>query len=415
MSAVEDFGDAQSLDIVGAECIAFVGDNQTHGVVSDVAREYFPNVVVRDGDPSDALAFLSEAPAPKVLIVDLGDDDQAMSTMLSFTTAFPEDTRLIGIGELNDIELYRELTNAGVTDYLVKPVSERALAAAFKKTEEPPDPGTSAGREKKDTKNIVVLGTRGGVGSSTLAVNLSWLFAEVYKKKTALVDLDLEFGTVALSLDLEPSRGLREALENPNRIDSLFIASATSKLTNNLSVMATEEALSGDITCESEAIEILFETIARGNDCIVVDLPRPAFAMRYPTLQAANHIVLVCELSLAGLRDTIRLLGNVEESAKGKPITVVANHSGGAQQAMRLPDFQSALGRKVDLVIPDDPKAFNEAANNGKPVVHCAVRSKAAKGFQDLAEKIVGKPPVKSKKGSGAKISLAGFGKRSKK
>ena len=415
MSAIEEFADTQQLDIVGAECIAFVADNQTHGVVTDVARDFFPNVVVRDGDPSDALAYLSEAPAPKVLIVDLGDNDQPMSTMLSFTTAFTEETRLIGIGEINDVELYRELTSAGVTDYLVKPVSEKALVAAIKKTEEPLDPSVTAGKERRETKNVVVLGTRGGVGSSTVAVNLSWLFAESYQQKTALVDLDLEFGTVALSLDLEPTRGLREALENPNRIDSLFIASATAKLTNNLSVMATEEALSGDISTQSEAIEILFQTIARGNDCIVVDLPRPAFAMRNPTLQAATHIVLVCELSLAGLRDTIRLLGNVEEAAKGKPITVVANHSGGAQQAMRLPDFQKALGRKVDLVIPDEPKAFNEAANNGKPIVHCAARSKAAKGFQDLAEKIQGKPKGKGKSASGRKNPFAGFGKRSKK
>ena len=415
MSAIEEFADSHSLDIVGAECIAFVADNQTHGVVEDVARDFFPNVVVRDGDPSDALAFLSESPAPKVLIVDLGDSDQALSTMLSFTSAFTEETRLIGIGEVNDVELYRELTSAGVTDYLVKPVTERALAAAFKKTEEPLDPSIMAGKERKEVKNVVVMGTRGGVGSSTVAVNLSWLFAEKYQQKTTLVDLDLEFGTVALSLDLEPTRGLREALENPNRIDSLFIASATAKLTNNFSVMATEEALSGDITCQSDAIGILFQTIGRGNDCIVVDLPRPAFAMRHPTLQAATHIVLVCELSLAGLRDTIRLLGNVEESAKGKPITVVANHSGGAQQAMRLPDFQKALGRKVDMVIPDEPKAFNEAANNGKPIVHCATRSKAAKGFQDLAERIHGKPQGKGKKGSGVKNPFAGFGKRSKK
>ena len=212
MSAMEEFGDAQSLDIVGAECLAFVADNQTHGVVTDVAREFFPNVVVRDGDPSDAMTFLSEAPAPKVLIVDLGDSEDVMGTMLSFTTAFTDETRLIGIGERNDIELYRELVSAGVTDYLVKPVTEKALAAAFKKTEEPLDPTVSVNKEKKDTKKVVVLGTRGGVGSSTVVVNLSWLFAEIYDMKTSLVDLDLEFGTVALSLDLEPSRGLREAL-----------------------------------------------------------------------------------------------------------------------------------------------------------------------------------------------------------
>ena len=147
------------------------------------------------------------------------------------------------------------------------------------------------------------------------------------------------------------------------------------------------------------------------NECIVVDLPRPAFGMRHQTLAAATHIVLVTELTLPGLRDTIRLLGNVEEAAPGKSITVVANHGGGAQQAMRQPDFQKALGRKVDIIIPDEPKAFNDAANSGKPLVNCAARSKSAKSFQDIAEKVIGKPKKGSK--DTKKKSWTGFIKRS--
>src|SRR3546814_9600249 len=77
-------------------------------------------------------------------------------------------------------------------------------------------------------------------------MNLAWLIAEERKHKTVLVDLDLEFGTIALSLDLEPTRGLREALENPARVDGLFIASATAKLTDNLSIMATEENMTAE-------------------------------------------------------------------------------------------------------------------------------------------------------------------------
>src|SRR3546814_1972017 len=90
---------------------------------------------------------------------------------------------------------------------------------------------------------IAVIGSRGGVGSSTFAVNLAWILAEERKYKTTLIDLDLEFGTIALSLDLEPTRGLREALENPARVDGLFISSATAKLTENLRSEAHKSAL----------------------------------------------------------------------------------------------------------------------------------------------------------------------------
>ena len=125
MNALDEFDDLEPQSFTGAECVAFVSDNQTHSVVSSVAQEFYPNAVIRDGDTSDALSFLSEAIPPRVLIVDIGDNNQPLNTMLSLTTAFSEDTRLIGIGEMNDISLYRELTGAGVTDYLVKPVFGR--------------------------------------------------------------------------------------------------------------------------------------------------------------------------------------------------------------------------------------------------------------------------------------------------
>jgi len=414
MSAVERFSDPQPLQLAGAECVAFVGDDETHGVVASVTQQFFDEPVVRDGDTSDALAFLSEAPAPKVLIVDIGDNTSPLSAMLSLTTAFTDDTRLIGIGELNDISLYRELTGAGVTDYLVKPITEKALAAALERAEEP-IASASQGTEPAEAKRVVVIGARGGVGASTLAVNFAWLFAEEHGQRTTLVDLDLEFGTVALSLDLEPTRGLREALENPSRIDGLFISSATARLTDNLSVMATEENLSGEITFSSDAIEVLFEALGKTNDCVVVDLPRPALGLRQQTLRSATHVILVTELGLSGLRDTIRLLGNVEEASPKAKVTVIANRGGGDQQAMRLPDFQKALGRKVDLLVPEEPKAFNEAANTGKPLVHFAARSKAAKALQKVVGDLMGKRAKVQKKKvkGGPKKSLFSLGKRS--
>ena len=415
MSAAEDFADSDSLIMAGADCVAFVNDTQTKEIVSTVARQFYDEPVVRDGDTSDALSFLSEAPPPRVLIVDIGDNNSPLSAMLSLTTAFTDDTRLIGIGEVNDISLYRELTEAGVTDYLVKPVNEKALAAALERAEEPTVTASAPAAVVEEAKRIVILGARGGVGATTIAVNFSWLFAESFGMRTTLIDLDLEFGTVALALDQEPTRGLREALESPSRIDGLFISSATAKVTERLSVMATEENLSGEIMFANDGVEALFEILGKTNECLVVDLPRPSFALRHQALHGATHIILVTELSLSGLRDTIRLLGNIEEAGSKSKIMVLANRGGGDQQAMRLPDFQKALGRKVDLLVPDEAKAFNEASNSGKPLVHAAPRSKASRALQKLAGDIVGKRPAKMKKPKAAqKKSLFSLGNRSK-
>jgi pilus assembly protein CpaE len=386
MGTPDSLFDPEPLQTEAAECIAFVGDEQTHGVVSSVLQQFFADAVVRDGDSSAALAYLAEVPAPKVVVVDIGESSEPLSAMLSLTAAFTEETHLIGIGEINDIALYRELTEAGVTDYLVKPVTEKAMAAALSRSEEAkveaaPKPQISPGEVHK----IIVVGARGGVGASTTAVNLAWIFAEEKGMKTALVDLDLEFGTIALSLDLEPTRGLREALETPARIDNLFISSATAKLSDNLSIMATEENLAHGHSFSPNAVEVLFETLAHEHGCIVVDLPRALYSVRDEVLNEATHVILVTELSLPALRDSIRLLGIIEEAAPKTPITVVANRCKGGQQAMGQGEFQKALGRKVDLTITDESKLFNDAANTGKPVVNQSGRSKAAKSLRSIA------------------------------
>ena len=373
-----------------AECVAFVSDNQTHGVVESVISQFFDAPVVADGGSQQALEYLSEFPAPKVIIVDIGDSSAPLTAMLSLTAAFTEDTRLIGIGTINDINLYREMVGAGITDYLVKPVTEKALAAALARAEEPiHDPAAVEETPNPDkVKRIAIIGSRGGVGASSLAVNLAWLFSQEYKQHTALIDLDLEFGTVALLLDLEPTTGLREALESPTRIDSLFVESATAKLTETLSVMATEETLSTDVHFKPEAIDLLFDTLGRSNEVIVIDLPRSALTVRQRVFETATNVLLVTELTLPGLRDSMRILSSIEEVASGTPVTVIANRAGGAQQAMPPKDFQKALGHKVDFLIPQDEKAFKQGANNGKPLVQTDARGKASKAIRAIAAKL---------------------------
>ncbi len=382
MSVADRILEQNPAGSVAAECVAFVGDNQTHSVVASVLKEYFAEPLVRDGGPNQAIEYLAGTVPPALLIVDVSEAVSPQTAMLSLTAAVPEGTKVIGIGSINDIAVYREIVDSGASDYLVKPVTEKALASALNRTEESQQNHGQPDNTPEQKARIAVIGSRGGVGASTVALNLAWILSEERKYKTALVDLDLEFGTIALALDLEPTRGLREALENPARVDGLFIASATAKLTEHLSIMATEENLTSEVQYNPNAVDALFEALGRINDTIVVDVPRASYAVRRRAFEAATEIVLVTELSLGGLRDSLRLLRGIQEVAPDTPLRVVANRAMGPKQAMQLKDFQKALEHKVDLVLPDEPKVFNTAANTGKPLAQTNSRAKVCKALR---------------------------------
>ena len=189
-------------------------------------------------------------------------------------------------------------------------------------------------------------------------------------------------------------------------------------------MLATEETLRLETNFDPSAIDVLFEALSRGNDCVVIDLPRPAFAVRERVLQQATDVVLVTELTLAGLRDSIRILSSVDEAAPNVPVTVIANRSGGSHEAVKKAEFQKALGRKVDFLMPEDSKAFTKAANSGKPLVVSAKSSKAVKLVRQVADKLGAeeepKTPVKGKAKAKAKapakkgLSLSLFKKKPK-
>jgi pilus assembly protein CpaE len=315
--------------------------------------------------------------------------------MLPIIAAFAEDTRVIAIGALNDIELYREMIEAGISDYLVKPVGEKVLTVALERAEQrksaaaaAPEPAAQVVADPGKRSVVAVMGTRGGVGASTLAMNLAWLMANEHKRDTMLVDLDLQGGTVALALDVEPSHGLREVLDNPNRIDSLFVTSVATKCGDRLHVLAAEEAVDDEVHYNTSAVSLLLDELKKNSASVIVDLPRNAPGARAVVLAAATEIIVVTDLTLAGLRDAIRLYTMVQQVAPSARVIFVANRDGGREGTVSKAEFEKALGKPIELVLPEDAKANQAAANAGKPVVAAAPSSKVTSMLKTLAKRL---------------------------
>ncbi|WP_120496002.1 P-loop NTPase [Kiloniella sp. EL199] len=392
-SDIDDiFGDQDTdLDTV-PELVAFVSDGQTHDVALSVSKHLGYAAEVRDGQCQDAMSYLADTTSsPRYLLIDIGSDElSAATSIFSLVTALPENTKLIAVGTVNDIGFYREMIEIGVSDYLLKPLTEKTLLTALHNADKSNVVYITQEDELTTAQNnkTIVLGARGGVGASTVAVNLAWALAEETKIKTALLDMDIEYGTVALTLDVEPTRGLREALENPERLDSLFISSTTAKLSENLAIMATEENLTEDLSFSHDGIAILMEALSREYQQLIVDTPRSAVNLRKNILSEAGIVVLVTEYNLPCLRDTIRVQSAIKSANEDCEIVLLANRTGPHHSAVPKTEFEKALGVKIDLEIPEDVKLCIKAANNGKPALALEPKSKLSKTIVTLAQKI---------------------------
>ncbi len=372
----------------GSSCIAFIIDEPTRSTVQTVCQTRHDRLIVREGGSREALDYATRYALPRILIIDISDSERPLEVLSPILAAADENTRLIAVGSVNDVMLYREMMDAGVVDYLVKPLTDRALLAAIQHAdsrEAPVRPG-AAGPER--ARVVAILGARGGVGASTVAANLAWFLAEQHKRKTTLLDLDLQFGTASLAFDIEPSRGLRDALEQPNRIDALLVNSASVRHSDRLTILASEESHEEDIRYDPTAVTLLLDELARQSEFVVVDVPLRPAAYRAKVLPAAREIVIVTDLSLAGLRDSIRLCTQAQQLTQNARLIVVASRAGGRASGVSVREFEKALGRKIDVLLPEDPKAVAQSSVQGKPLAQSARGSKLTTGLRQLAQKL---------------------------
>jgi pilus assembly protein CpaE len=337
-----------------------------------------------------AVQSLSITSSPNILMVDLSESGDPLIDINALAEVCEPGTVVIAVGQVNDVRLYRDLLASGIHDYLLKPLSPAHLRDTLGHAQAifsaPGDP--DAASEKRHV-SVAVIGTRGGCGASTLATSMAWLFSTDHKLATALLDLDIHFGTGALTLDLEPGRGLTDAIENPSRIDGLFIERAMIRANDNLSILSAEAPINTPLMTDGAAFLQLEEELRAAFAMTVIDLPR-SMLINFPQLLAdVNVVVVVTELTLAAARDTIRLLSWLKAHvAFARPI-VVANRIQAIHEISRL-DFEASIERKIDFAIPCELKSATQAAKLGQCFAQANRSTAAGLALRQLTEQVHG-------------------------
>lgn len=344
--------------------------------------------VVR-GDLTAAARTLAVAPPPRFMIVDIGTltVEEIEETIGEIARS---GTMVIAIGDRNDVALYRRLRDAGARDYLYKPVDGGILNAAFSRIEAP-ETGGAAMRGRR----IAFVGVRGGVGTSTLAANSAWLMAETLRRRVALIDADVQFGTLALQLDAKPNSGLRERLQAPDRLDRVFLDHAAIPVTKQLRLFASEDAIE-DEAGDPAAIAAFLDHAARDCDVAMVDLPRGVLTAGR-IAGDLDAVALVMDPSLAGLRDAGRILRLLRARHPELRCHLVVNNRD-PRPEVSAAEIERGIDAPIDLWIPHARAALMRSDMAGEPLAKAQARHPLLRGIVRLNAALAGvrEPPRRS-------------------
>jgi len=366
--------------------IAFIADARSEEALRDGLSEFaLEGMDVRRGDVRAAVAAMQKQVTPKVLIVDVSGEDQPLSALSDLSNVVEPDVCVLVVGELNNAEFYREVTRGlGAADYLPKPLTREKVArhfGAFVLGQTPSSEGVLGGRA------ISITGVRGGVGATTLAVNLAWHVGVSMRRHTVLFDPDLYRGTAAFLLNITPGSGLRMALEGPDRIDALLAERAAQPVADRLHVLAGEEKPAVQANHAAGAAGLLLEALRRRYNFIISDVPFAPVPVYRDLLDLVDQRVLVMEPTLAAVRDTLRLLSLPNGARQGQRAVVVLNRVG-IPGGLTRRQVEDALKMKVDVAIQDQPRQIGNAATMGEPAMTSS--SAMRNGVMELTRQVAG-------------------------
>ena len=354
------------------------------------------HMTVQMGGLTAAREFYVNAATPNVIVVEsTAGADSLLDQLDSLADVCDAGTRVVVIGHANDIGLYRELMQKGISDYVLVPLDANlalsTLAALFDV------PGTDPlGR------TVAFVGAKGGVGSSTIAHNVAWAISQELVSDVVIADLDLAFGTAGLDFNQDPPQGMAEAVFARERLDENYLDRLFSKCTDHLSLITAPSTLDKEYDLPSESVEPVIELIRKTVPTVVLDVPHIWTSWAKATLVAADDVVITAVPDLANLRNAKNLIDLLKQARPNdRPPIVVLNQAGVPKKPeISEKDFGAALELQPFSVINFDPVLFTNAANNGQMIAETQANAKPVEVFRALAEVLTGRSEIRKAKRS---------------
>ncbi|UQE00590.1 AAA family ATPase [Bradyrhizobium japonicum] len=350
---------------------------------------------IQMGGMAAAIEAYRSAPTPNVIVLESDGRNDLLTGLDHLATVCDAGTRVVVIGRINDVTLYRELVRRGVSDYVLAPVGAidvvRSICNLF-----------SAPEAKAVGRIIAVVGAKGGVGASTISHNVAWAIARDLAMDSVVADLDLAFGTAGLDYNQDPPQGIADAVFSPDRVDTAFIDRLLSKCTDHLSLLAAPATLDRVYDFGTDAFDAVFDTLRSTMPCIVLDVPHQWSGWTKRALIGADDILIVAAPDLANLRNTKNLFDLLKASRPNDrpPLYCLNQVRVPKRPEIAAAEFAKAIESQPVVSIPFEPQIFGSAANNGQMIAEISANHKSIEMFLQIAQRLTGRSETKKQKSS---------------
>jgi pilus assembly protein CpaE len=359
------------------------------------------------GAPAAVEAYKS-APTPNVVVLEApAGRDELIEQLEELAQYCDAGTKVVVLGKLNDIVLYRQLIGRGVSEYLVAPFGVVDFVQAMSQLFATPG-------AKPLGRVIAVVGAKGGVGASTVAHNLAWSLASQTEMATIIADFDLAFGTAGLDYNQDPPQGVAEAVFAPERVDAVLVDRLLSKCGGHLSLLAAPATLDRVLDFGEASFDSLLDAMRASTPWVVLDVPHLWSGWARRILVSADEVIVIASPDLANLRNAKNLIDNVKAArVNDAPPRLILNGVGMLKRPeIAAAEFAKAVEIGPTAVIPHDAKLFGVAANNGQMIVEIEPNGKIAQVFADLASALAGRVNVRKPKRGVLEPLIAKLGRK---
>lgn len=334
---------------------------------------------------------------PELIFLDLEEDPVLGVKLAQFMAETNPQRRMIAAGDESSPEFLMQAMQAGISDYLPKPVTIESLAAAVTRVRKKMIGGSNGKGPREPGKLLAFFAAKGGAGSTTVATNLAIQMHRLTGKRTVVVDLDLELGEIALFLGIEPRFNFVDLAKNFHRMDAGLLASFIECHDTGVHVLSAPYQPDKAEAVTVDQIRQILHFLKQHYDYVVVDTSNSFTPRTLTSFDMADEVYLVTNVDLPSLRNIQRaqhLLARMIE--KGHEVRLIVNRYQ-PDNDITLDDVERALDMDVYWTLPNDYDSVIYAINTGRPVL-LDEKSLYSEELQALGAMIAGVPGAVSRK-----------------